>query len=195
MRGKVIALVAGVGIVALALGLLIGNSLSSSKKTSASSPTTIAGPDTPTTAPSTSGQAGATRTTTPSGPQAHANGRFPAYIRSVDVASKTLVVDEIQFLTGDAARAAYQADNPGASDGPPNDYYIKNVNPLLTSVRVSSGAAITVNALSGNSDPTTDVSVDLATLANDLHRTTASVPFWITVSGGVGTQIHEQFVP
>ena len=105
------------------------------------------------------------------------------------------MVDEIQFLTGDAARAAYQADNPGASDGPPNDYYIKNVNPLLTSVRVSSGAAITVNALSGNSDPTTDVSVDLATLANDLHRTTASVPFWITVSGGVGTQIHEQFVP
>ena len=182
--------------IAVALLVVCSACSSGSTKTTA---TTVASSSTSTT-PTTVAVATSTTAALTGGLAVHADGRFPAYIKAADPSTRTLVVDEIQFLTGDAAKRAYIADN-GGTEGPPNDYYIKNVNPLLTSVKVAPDAKITVNVI-GNSnlsgDATQDRTIDFATLAKYMRDESALAtvtPFWITVANGSGTIVTEQFVP
>jgi hypothetical protein len=134
-----------------------------------------------------------TRATT-SEPVVLADGRHPVWITTVDVQGRRITFDLIQFLTGEAAIKAAAEDHQESP--PPNDYYIRNVNPRLRTLPVRSGAPITVNNLayqeSGNS--TRNVTVTLAKLASLMPKQ-GSPPIWITVQSGQVTKIAEQFVP
>jgi hypothetical protein len=123
-----------------------------------------------------------------------ADGRVPVYIKTVDVAQRLLTYDQIQFLTGAAAKQAWVKDHPDDPDGPPNDYYILNVNPQLYTVPIASSVVITVNIVGDGSS--TDHPASLAQLADDMHKDGAEMlPFWVTISGGSIVKIEEQFVP
>jgi hypothetical protein len=134
-----------------------------------------------------------TRATT-SEPVVLADGRHPVLIKTVDAQGRRITFDLIQFLTGEAAIKAAAEDHQESP--PPNDYYIRNVNPRLRTLPVRSGAPITVNNLayqeSGNS--TKNVTVTLAKLASLMPKQ-GGPPIWITVQNGQVTKIAEQFVP
>jgi hypothetical protein len=123
-----------------------------------------------------------------------AAGRHPVYLKTVDPDRRTITFDLIQFFTGDAATKAAAED--GEESPPPNDYYIRNVNPRLRTLPVAADAPITVNVLAAQStgSATKDVSVTLAKLASYFPNS-GRPPFWITVEQGQVTRIAEQYLP
>ena len=135
-----------------------------------------------------------TGATATSEPVVLADGRHPVYLKTVDPDRPAITFDLIQFFTGEAATKAAAED--GKESPPPNDYYIRNVNPRLRTLPVRSGAPITVNVLaaqtSGNS--TKDVSVTLDELAGYFPNN-GTAPFWITVEQGQVAKIAQQFLP
>jgi hypothetical protein len=127
-------------------------------------------------------------------PVALADGRHPVYLKTVDPDRRTITFDLIQFFTGEAATKAAAED--GEESPPPNDYYIRNVNPRLRTLPVAADAPITVNVLAAQStgSSTKDVSVTLAKLASYFPNS-GTPPFWITVQQGQVTKIAQQFLP
>ena len=123
-----------------------------------------------------------------------AEGRHPVYLKTVDPDRPTITFDLIQFFTGEAATKA--AADDGEESPPPNDYYIRNVNPRLRTLPVRSDAPITVNVLAAQStgSSTKDVSVTLDELASYFPNS-GTAPFWITVEQGQVTKIAQQFLP
>jgi hypothetical protein len=123
-----------------------------------------------------------------------ADGRHPVYLKTVDPGQQTITFDLIQFFAGEAATKAAAED--GQESPPPNDYYIRNVNPRLRTLPVRSGAPITVNVLAAGStgNATKDVSVTLAKLAGYFPNS-GTAPFWITVDQGQVTKVAQQFLP
>jgi hypothetical protein len=153
---------------------------------------------------SPSGAGGTTATTTApastagvpstSEPVVLADGRHPVYLKTVDPGQQTITFDLIQFFAGEAATKAAAED--GQESPPPNDYYIRNVNPRLRTLPVRSGAPITVNVLAAGStgNATKDVSVTLDELAGYFPNS-GTAPFWITVDQGQVTKVAQQFLP
>jgi hypothetical protein len=135
--------------------------------------------------------AGGPRTTEPA---VLDDGRHPVYLKTVDPGQQTITFDLIQFFTGDAAAKAATED--GQESPPPNDYYIRNVNPRLRTLPVAAGAPITVNVLAAPStgSSTKDVPVTLDKLATYFPNS-GTAPFWITVEQGQATRIAQQFLP
>jgi hypothetical protein len=131
---------------------------------------------------------------TTSEPVVLADGRHPVYLKTVDPDRQTITFDLIQFFTGDAATKAAAED--GKESPPPNDYYIRNVNPRLRTLPVAADAPITVNVLAAQStgSATKDVSVTLAKLASYFPNS-GTPPFWITVEQGQVTRIAQQYLP
>jgi hypothetical protein len=76
---------------------------------------------------------------TTSEPVELADGRHPVYLKSVDPGQQTVTFDLIQFFTGDAATKAAAEDNKESP--PPNDYYIRNVNPQAAHPARAAGCA------------------------------------------------------
>ena len=115
-------------------------------------------------------------------PAVLADGRHPVYLKTVDASGRTITFDLIQFFMGDAATKAAAED--GEESPPPNDYYIRNVNPRLRTLPVEAGAPITVNVLASQEtgSATKNVSVDLDKLASYFPNS-GTPPFWITVAG------------
>src|SRR5688572_11617641 len=60
------------------------------------------------------------------------DGKHPGYLKSLDTTKLTLVVDVVQFLTGEAAEKAAKEDGKEAFD-----YYIRNQNPLLRTLPIA----------------------------------------------------------
>jgi hypothetical protein len=151
---------------------------------------TGAGDAAATTAPPTPTAAAPTTTE----PVVLADGRHPVYLKTVDPGQQTITFDLIQFFTGAAATKAAAEDNKESP--PPNDYYIRNVNPRLRTLPVGADAPITVNVLAAAStgSSTKDVSVTLAELATYFPNS-GTAPFWITVEQGQVTKIAQQFLP
>ncbi len=129
-----------------------------------------------------------------------ADGRHPVFLHDVDLAGRTLTVDVIQFLTGQDAVVAYQADHPDDPDGPPNDYYIVNVNPRLRTLPVAAEVEVSLVLLHLGEG------VELkprswATLLDDLaggapaDGLVSASPFWLTLDHGVVVGIEEQYLP
>jgi hypothetical protein len=127
-------------------------------------------------------------------PAVLADGRHPVYIKTVDPGRRTITFDLIQFFTGDAAAKAAAED--GEESPPPNDYYIRNVNPRLRTLPVRAGAPITVNVLAAQStgSATKDVPVTLEKLASYFPNS-GTPPFWITVQQDEVTEMAQQYVP
>jgi hypothetical protein len=122
------------------------------------------------------------------------DGRHPVYLKTVDPDRKTITFDLIQLFTGDAATKAAAED--GKESPPPNDYYIRNVNPRLRTLPVAADATITVNVLAAQTtgSATKDVSVTLAKLASYFPNS-GTPPFWITAEQGQVTTIAQQYLP
>ena len=142
-----------------------------------------------------------TSTTAPAPPERDddtlADGRHAGYVRSVDTGGRTVVVDVIQFLTGEAARDASVADGHGGEV--PNDYYIRNVNPRLRTLAFADAVEVTVlDSSVGGNDAARSVATDIATLARVVQLRPGpgdGNPFWITVAAGRVTKVEEQYLP
>jgi hypothetical protein len=119
------------------------------------------------------------------------NGRHPVLLERVAVAGRTVTVDLVQWFTGDAATKAAAED--GEESPPPNDYYIRNVNPRLRTLPVATDARLTLTrqTLGQGGDATDGVEVDLARLAGSGRRHL----FWATVQGGRILRLEEQYLP
>jgi hypothetical protein len=131
------------------------------------------------------------------------DGRHPVHLIELDVPGRRVTFDLIQFFTGEEAIAAYREDgqaSPGDPD-PPNDYYIRNVNPRLRTLPIGGAAAVTVVRL-GEPSGAGSVPWTLAELPRHLaERGTgpegqlSSSPYWLTVEDGVVVALDEQYLP
>jgi hypothetical protein len=128
------------------------------------------------------------------------DGRHASYLHGLDVDARTITVDVVQFLTGQAATEAYQQDNPDDPDGPPNDYYIVNANPRLRTLPVASDVEVRLVRLheGGGTDLTPGTWEELPTYLDAYPTEDARLswnPFWITVHSGEVTAMEEQYIP
>jgi hypothetical protein len=117
------------------------------------------------------------------------NGRHPVVVKQVDAAGRTVTFDLVQWFDGDAATKAAAED--GEESPPPNDYYIRNVNPRLRTLPITPDARLTLTGVTLGSGGADATEVDLATVA-------AKGPdhlFWATVQGGRIVALEEQYVP
>jgi hypothetical protein len=123
-----------------------------------------------------------------SGPVVLADGRHPVLLKTVDPNSGTITFDLVQWYFGeDAAR---EAAKDHQESPPPNDYYVRNVNPKLRTLPTAAGATITVNNLLNTQQPTPVTLAKLASLTQD-----RSPVFWITVRHDQVLKLSEQWVP
>jgi hypothetical protein len=74
-----------------------------------------------------------------------ADGRHPIYLKTVDPSRRTITFDLIQMYWGDEATREAAKDHQESP--PPNDYYIRNVNPRLRTLPVRADVTVTVNTL------------------------------------------------
>ena len=176
--------------VVLLAGVSALSACSSSSKKSSSPPTTVA--TTAAVAPTTS-TAPAPSTTVASGPTTTAAGSAvqAAYLKAVDPTAKTITFLPIKYLTGDAAKQAWQQDHPGAVDGPPNDYYIVHTTPATQTLPVAPGANL--HHLANVDDPNSNATATLATLAADPRL--ATEVFFLTIGNGQIEATRQQFTP
>jgi hypothetical protein len=113
--------------------------------------------------------------------------------------------DEIEWRTGaDAARAMRKDGLCDSSDSdcePPNSFYIQNQDEKRGAFRVSQEAAVFMQTLSHgpdgnyNWDERIELGRFLQILDSESTAHPRSVPYQITVVGGVVTAIREQYVP
>jgi hypothetical protein len=112
------------------------------------------------------------------------------YVDSAD--STSLDFDLACWFSGDGAILAAAED--GEESPPPNDYYIRNVNPQLRTIPVA--ATADVSWLPNSGDPSTQTTVPYADwLAGRAARTDYQPGIWVTIAGGEATFIEEQYVP
>jgi hypothetical protein len=121
-------------------------------------------------------------------PLALADGRHPVLLKGIDPAHGTITFDVVQFFRDE--EAAREAAKDHQESPPPNDSYMRNVNPRLRTLPVDAGADLTANQLAGSNQ---DIPVSLARLAS-LTRAGSGL-FWITVRGGQIVQVAEQWSP
>ena len=130
------------------------------------------------------GDGGATSTD----PVVLADGRHPVLLKAIDAGRGTVTFDLVQFFRDEEATREAAKDHQESP--PPNDSYMRNVNPRLRTLPVGAGASITANQLAGSNQ---DIPVTLAKLSS-LTRAGSGV-FWITVRGGQIVQVAEQWSP
>ena len=142
--------------------------------------------------------------------------RLAAYLIKVDATKGELTYDEIQFLTGDAAKAAYKKDNPcknpsGCEDAPPNDYYIVNQYKAYKTVAIAPNCEVELNVLAPNNPGSESQGASVKELADafvpgkttpdgrDRSQYASTRPFWLTIrtdaDASAVTKIEEQFTP
>jgi hypothetical protein len=120
------------------------------------------------------------------------DGRHPVVVQRVEVGGRTVTFDLVQWFQGDAAARAAAED--GEESPPPNDYYIRNVNPRLRTLPVAADARLTLTRLTlgqGGGNAAGGVPVDLATVAANGRDHL----FWATVQGGRILRLEEQYIP
>lgn len=125
--------------------------------------------------------------------------RVPALVISArtEGGATVLVVDYIQFLTGE--EAAIAAADRGDESPPPNDYYIVNDNTRLREFTVQDGISVmTVVHDDGTSDPgghTITLADWVARLSGPAADAFKSSFYWLTVSGETITTVEQQYLP
>jgi len=130
------------------------------------------------------------------------DGRHFGFIRSVDVAGRTISFDLAFWLSGEEANQAYQ-EATGNTGPVPNDHFVVNDNPELRSLPLAPD--LRLRLLDWNHCCDTFFDGDLALFAQaiatqgdvvDGHvRYGGQSQWWITVEGGVVTEIEEQYAP
>ncbi len=179
--------------LALAAGVVLAgcNGASSSPPTVTS---TVVVTPTPTPGATSGSPTEATASASATADPTLADGRHAVYVTAVNVASRQLTVDVIQFFTGDAAAVAAKED--GADEvPPPNDYWIRNTSKRLRTLPLATDARITVNVLAAeeSGSATRDVPVSVAKLAG--YSDLTGHVFWLTARSDTISSLAEQFLP
>jgi hypothetical protein len=127
----------------------------------------------------------------PPEPVVLADGRHPVILESIDPSRRTVTFDLIQMYWGDEATREAAKDHQESP--PPNDYYIRNVNPKLRTLPARADAPITINTLAAWTGRTTkNVSVTLDRLAT---LPTDGAVFYLTVHHDQVVNIAQQYLP
>jgi hypothetical protein len=120
------------------------------------------------------------------------DGRWPGYLKKIDGES-AVTMDLVEFLTGEAAIAAWQKKYPDSDeDVPPNDYIIVNDNTKVRTLPVAGSVAVMV--IDGDG-ATANTTVPLADLESQLDGGLSGTLIWFTVKKGEVTRLEEQFLP
>ena len=183
MRPARIIVAATLAVAAIATGSYLALSSTSHRAAAPTAPVSAAPPASSAAEPPT-GAGGATS----SEPVVLADGRHPVLLKAIDPARGTVTFDLVQYFRDEEATREAAKDHQESP--PPNDSYMRNVNPRLRTLPVGAGASITANQLAGSNQ---DIPVTLAKLSS-LTRA-GSVVFWITVRGGQIVQVAEQWSP
>lgn len=110
----------------------------------------------------------------------------------VDSANETTIEFDLAcWFTGDAAAQAAAED--GEESPPPNDYYVRNVNPQLRTITMASTAE--VSWMPNPGDPSTQTVVPYADWLTGRETRGYQPGVWVTIEGGEATFIEEQYVP
>jgi hypothetical protein len=120
------------------------------------------------------------------------DGTHDAYLTKVDTGARTVSFDKVEMLTGDAAVAAYQKENPGATDGPPDDYMLVNANKLVRTLPVSETVKVAVLDPSGGAELTRGSFAKLPAFLADKDHSTL---FKLTVKNGKITAMEGIYLP
>jgi hypothetical protein len=116
-----------------------------------------------------------------------ADGSYPAFIRKIDSARRTMVVDVVQVFEGKAAFQAGIEDGLGQDAAAVRDPYIRNQNPLLRTLPIARQATI---QFMGTCEGPAGGSAALGTLAR--HATTSEFFYYmLTVRDGSVRRIVE----
>jgi hypothetical protein len=136
--------------------------------------------------------------------QKQATGEQFGFIRSVSTAgpAATLAFDEAEFLTGDEAQRAAEADGAVPPGEPvPNDYYIRNPDKSTQTLPVANDAKITArrcqlcrNGRPGNVEDFLGAFMKTGQTYADPYRGAESL-YWLTIEDGTVVAIDEQYVP
>ncbi len=127
------------------------------------------------------------------------DGRYFGFIERVDLRSEpdVLVIDLAEFLSGEKANeAAREAGEIGPNESVPNDYFIRNVNPMLRTLEISGDVRVRMLGSLPNLKK-----VELADLANAFStsdpegRVPRFSPYWVETESGVIVEIEEQYLP
>lgn len=124
------------------------------------------------------------------------SGTYAAFIVEFIAADIPLSFDVVQWMTGEAARKAYSEDHPEDSEGPPNDYYVRNESTRTREADVASDARVWLVKLEEDSD----ADVDRATFEelssyNENSEGGSFHIFWLTFQNDEIVEICEQFRP
>jgi hypothetical protein len=129
------------------------------------------------------------------------DGRHFGYIRSVNVSGRTIAFDLATWLSGDEADRAYQ--HAGGEGPVPNDYFVINDNPRVRTLPLSSDLRLRLIDWNHCCDNFFDG--ELTTFSRAIETGDAVIEgglvyraqssWWITVRGGVVTEIEEQYTP
>ncbi len=118
---------------------------------------------------------------------------------------QVIAFDRIEWLTGEEAAKAMREDGLcGSADAdcqPPNPFYMRDLDDSLVAYPLSDGVSITMQTLSHKPDGSfkQDEPIGLERFrqlpCEDSRSRLQSVPYWITLRGGLVAGISEQYVP
>ena len=117
------------------------------------------------------------------------DGRWFGIVDSADASSVTF--DLACWFTGDAAAVAAAQD--GEESPPPNDYYVRNANPMLRTIPVGSLAEVAWMPTPG--DPSTVEVISYPEWVTDRLSRSFQPPVWLNIEGGEIISIEEQYIP
>ena len=120
-------------------------------------------------------------------------GTYAATILAFDGSTSRLEFDVVQWLSGQDADDAWHEEYPDDPDGPPNDYFILNDNPLVREASVAEGADVRLVRL--ETDGSADVTAGTLAEFPAYLATTQLSTYWLTFDAGVVTAICEQYRP
>jgi hypothetical protein len=123
-----------------------------------------------------------------------ADGKHDAYLTHVDTGKRTITFDKVEMLTGEAARKKYQEQNPGETDGPPNDYVLVNENKLKRTMPVSDSVGVAVIDIASG-DSANPVASSFAKLPAFLADKDNSTLFTLTVKNGKIVSMTSLYLP
>jgi hypothetical protein len=190
-RTFLLPLVAIALVIAVAGGGVAIALASRSTPSAGEQPAGVAAPGATTPAPTTGFDqqpspptSGPTATTAPKPPLA--DGSYDAFVRSVDPDRRTIVVDVVQVFEGDAADKAAIEDGKQGGFG----LYIRNKNPLLRTLRVSSAVRIEFQGTCEEAAPTGTQA--LRDLAKRIARFKQFYYYHFSVEDGLVRSMHER---
>jgi hypothetical protein len=144
-----------------------------------------------------------TPTISTSPPAPLSDGLHQVYIKHLDPKTRTVTIDEVEYLFGDEALAAAREDGLDI-DFVPNDVYIHNAEKKEVKLPVAPDARIEINNMTGDpaaGDPAWSRQVSMEQLAERFaaldrtHFEPTERGFDLTMTNGQVTKLHEKWRP